>query len=173
MHSSEIARYAEKWTNSVPVAVSDVTINGMKMRQVVATRKLRKGQTVAAYPVVIVSDDHILDTTYAISIQKKNHHVFDGISGIPSKKAFRHYEKKEDNVIPPIGLYLNEPFDDQTPNCEMIFPTFKAVDPERLIGKYAEAFIRTTKSVALGETLTWCYGCEYARDYHTKCAQRC
>ena len=55
----------------------------------------------------------------------------------------------------------------------MIFPTFKAVDPQKLIGEYAEAFIQTTKEVKSGETLTWCYRCEYARDYPTKCAHQC
>lgn len=173
MDTRDIAKYANKWTKSVPVAVSYVTVNGMKMCQVVATKHLIKGQVVAAYPVVIALDDHIGDATYAISIHKKNHRQFNDISGIPSKKAFRHYEKKEGNAIPPIGLYLNEPFDDQMPNCKMIFPTFKAVDPKRLVGKYAEAFIRTTKRVAPGEALTWCYGCDYARDYPTKCTHQC
>ena len=175
-----------------------------KMCQVVATRNLKKGEIVAAYPVVIESHENIDDTMYTIAIMKRNHSyetnsdkmftafcrhpdavraddkmtlpvcdaTFHNISGIPSKKAFEHYEKKE-LKIPPVGLYLNEPCHNQIANCDFMFPTFKSVNPEILVGEYAEGYIRTTKQIAIGEPLTWCYGCEYDRDWPTSCSNQC
>lgn len=173
MDRREIAKYAERWTTCRPVAISHIMMNGEKMCQVVATRNLKKGKIVAVYPIVIESDEKIDDAMYAIAIMKKHsYQYFDNISGIPSKKAFQQYEKKELN-IPPIGMYLNEPCQNQIANCDFIFPSFKSVNPERLVGKYAEGYIRTTKQVAIGEPLTWCYGCMYARNYTTSCSNQC
>ena len=71
-------------------------------------------------------------------------------------------------------MFVNEPFEGQTPNCRLRFPTFKAVTPETLlVGKYAERFIQTIRKGRQGEVLAWCYGCAYERDSPTPCANAC
>ena len=89
MTTRELASFAKRWTKSLPVAISYVTVGGKKIRQVIATQDLERGSTVAAYPVEIALHQTCDDAT-----KKKPHHDFKSIVGIPSNRAMERDEKK-------------------------------------------------------------------------------
>ena len=165
LSQADFRAIAKAHANTTPVAVERVKLGSRWMHQLVATKDIPRSTVVAVYPVEIFhdDDDDINRWDYSISIFNLSGNELD-FTGIPTKASLAAYTKKSPA---PVGMFLNEPTHDQTPNAKMKFPHISAKKDPR--GTFALATIVTTRRVNKGDVITWCYGDRYERNYKTPC----
>lgn len=131
-----------------------------------ATRTIKKGSTIAFYPIVLI-DDPGADTTdplrnYFIEVVYKGKQ-----SALVGKPDLDAVTKRPSRGVPYTGLYSNEPYPEQRPNAEMVGRERRPV----LGGKLLYS-LKATRTIKKGEEITWCYGTEFDRGdppYKTGC----
>ena len=143
-----------------------------KTTGIVAGKDIKKGETIAYYPIVILEDpgskpskrkfplqDYFIEVKY----RGKSSKQFIGQPDL--KKAIQQPTRS----IPHIGLWSNEPYPNETANARMEHTSLKT--PPRVGAKLAYS-LKATRGIKKGEEVLWCYGTEFNRGsppYKTGC----
>ena len=170
--ASQVAKEnAQRFDQTTPVVVEPFVFEGSEERQLVASVDIPIYTRVASYPVeVLLADDDRVrrSSNYALAIYEEDKFgstksEFLGIRGIPTWRSMTHAHI---DGLPAAGMYSNEPNESERPNCVLLFPQAQR---QPKVGEIVSGYLLTTRRVRKGETLTWCYGDVFRRNYKTWC----
>ena len=161
-----ILRRQKDWGGESKVLVK--RMKPPKQAGMIATRTIKKGETIAYYPIVLIADPGSKTKdplrNYFIEVRYKGKQ-----NKLVGKPDLAVVAKKPTRSIPYTGLWSNEPYPSQTPNAKMVGSDLKR---KPAVGDKIKYSLKATKTIQKGEEVMWCYGTEFDRGsppYKTDC----
>ena len=163
----EILQRQQVWGNDSKVLVK--RMKPPKQAGMVATRLIKKGQTIAYYPIVLIADPGLQTTdplrNYFIEVRYQGRQ-----NSLVGKPDLAMVARSPTRGIPYTALWANEPYPMQVPNAEMVG---HELTRKPAVGDKIKYSLKATKTIHEGEEVMWCYGTEFDRGsppYKTGCS---
>ena len=164
----QIMRRQKKWARESKVRIK--RMRAPKQAGMVAMRTIKKGETIAYYPIVLMADPGAATRdplrAYFIEVRYRGKQ-----SRLVGKPDLETVTREPTRSIPYTALWANEPYPSETPNAEMVGrePARKPADGDKI--KYS---LKATKTIRKGQEVMWCYGTDFDRGsppYKTGCPE--
>ena len=164
----EILKQQKVWGIDSKVLVK--RMKAPKQAGMFATRTIKKGETIAYYPIVLIADPGP-DTkdplrNYFIEVRFRGRQ-----NELVGKPDLTIVARKPTRAIAYTALWSNEPYPSQKPNAEMVG---RELTRKPSVGDKIKYSLKATTNISKGDEVMWCYGSEFDRGsppYKTGCPE--
>ena len=146
---------------------------------IVATKDIKKGETIALYKIKVYQDElnkkykSPTKCKYCFTLYSKKGHELNDLIGDLDHNDTPLPIKIKNKYIPYWAYFSNEPSKYQTANSKINVNTKENYKNRKKlkVNDYVVYKLVATKKIKKNSEITWCYGSSYTRDYDSSCSE--